>query len=278
MPEKLRVFFLTYYPPVPAMGGAMAFHRHFVERKDFELFVATDDKRVLEYNPPYPVLIFQEPAWLERMSRTRLSPWIHSYKQVFAGNFIPAEVLEAAEKFKPDLIFTIGGSWNWTAQMSQKLARKLAVPLVASFNDWFDFGTINHPALLGRVEKKFRAFYQESDLAFCTSEGMRDELGPHRNAHILYPIGANAQPTTQKAAGAANGKFVIAFAGNLGNWYGKMLEQLITASLNAKAPIEFRIFGSNASWSADFDKLAKAKGIFLGHRAFDDFAPGKWLL
>ena len=252
------------------MGGAMAFYRHFVERKDFDLFVATDDRRVLEHKPPYPVLIFQEPAWLGRLSRTRLSPWIHSYKNLFEGNSVPAEVLAAAKKFKPDLIFTIGGSWNWTTQMSKRLARELGVPLVASFNDWFDFGNIIHPLLHASLEKKFRAFYWDCDLAFCTSEGMREELGSHRNAHVLYPIGANAQTMAPKAPVASNGKFVIAFAGNLGNWYGEMLEQLITASLNARSPIEFRIFGSNASWNSDFDKLAKAKGIFLGQRTFDD--------
>ena len=197
----------------------MAFYRHFVERPDFELFVATDDKRVQDYNPPYPVLIFQQPAWLERLSRTRLSLWAHSYKHLIAGNSIPDEVLEAAKKFKPDIVFTIGGSWDWSAIMAEKLARQLGVPLVGSFNDWFDFSTLIHPRLHDRLEKRFRSFYQACDLAWCTSEGMREELGPHRNAQVLYPIGANQQPVAQSAA-SRNGKskFVVAFAGNLGHW------------------------------------------------------------
>jgi glycosyltransferase involved in cell wall biosynthesis len=267
---KTRIFFLTFYPPTPTMGGAMAFYRHFVERRDFELFVATDDKRVLEYNPTYPVLIFEQPAWLERLTRTRLGLWAHSYKHLVAGNFIPPEVEAAARQFKPDLIFTIAGSWDWTAVMAEKLARKLGVPLVGSFNDWFDFSTLVHPRLHHRLEKRFRSFYQACDLACCTSEGMREELGSHSNAQVLYPIGASRQASGENHAVSRNGKskFVIAFAGNLGHWYGKMLEPLITVSLNSQS-VEFRIFGSNPSWSPEFDKLVREKGIFRGQLPFE---------
>jgi len=253
------------------MGGAMAYYRHFVERRDFELFVATDDPNVMQYSPPYPLVLFQQPAWLERMCRTRLSLWMHSYKHLVAGNFIPAKVLKAAEAFKPDFIFTIAGAWGWTTLMAQKLAQRLKVPLVGSFNDWFDFSGIIHPVMRPMLERKFRSFYQSCDLAWCTCEGMREELGPHRNAQILYPLGGQLKPVEAKPAtgGAGKSRFVAAFAGNLGNWYGKMLEQLVTKSLAVDAPIEFRIFGGNTSWSKAFEQMATAKGIFRGHLPFD---------
>jgi Glycosyltransferase Family 4 len=265
--SKPKVFFLTYYPPVPTMGGAMAFYRHFVERDDFDLFLATDDKHVLQYNPRYPVLIFQQPTWLERLSRTRFSRWAHSYKHLMAGNFIPTEVLAAAKKFKPDLIFTIAGSWDWTTLMSQKLARKLGVPLVGSFNDWFDFSIIVHPRLHSRLEKRFRSFYRDCDLAWCTSEGMREELGPHSNAQVLYPVGARHE--TVKNGTPSPSRFVATFAGNLSDWYGRMLEQLVRTAWALDAPVEFRIFGGNQSWSADFDRLASERGVFRGHIPFE---------
>lgn len=268
--QKIRVFFLTYYPPVPTMGGAMAFHRHFVERDDFELFVATDDPRVMHYAPKFPVLLFRQPTWLERMMRTRLFRWAHSYKHFVAGQNLPEEVLAAARKFNPDFIFTIAGSWDWTAIMARQLARELGVPLVGSFNDWFDFSLIVHPSLHGRLEKTFRQFYRDCDLAWCTCEGMREALGPHRNAQVIYPVGARpdasaAMTTTEKSAG----KFVVVFAGNLSDWYGRMLEQLIRASLAENLPVEFRIFGANQSWSGEFDELARAKNIFRGHLPFE---------
>lgn len=248
----------------------MAFYRHFVERDDFDLLVATDDENVVDFNPPYEVLLFKQPPLLERLLRTRFCRFAHSYKHLWAGNFISPEVLNAAIKFKPDLIFTIAGSWSWTALMAKNLARKIRVPLVASFNDWFDFSSIIHPLAHPLLEWKFRAFYRACDLAWCTSEGMRDELGPHPNAQILYPIGAPIRPASAKAILPRNGKarFVVAFAGNLGNWYGRMLEQLVTASA-AHPEIEFRIFGGNPSWSGEFDKWAKGEGIFRGHLPFN---------
>lgn len=249
----------------------MAFYRHFVERPDFELFVATDDRRVLQYNPPYPVLIFQQPAWLERLIRTRLGRWAHSYKHLLAGNSIPDEVLAAAREFQPDFIFTIAGSWDWTTQMSRRLARKLGVPLVGSFNDWCDFSLIVHPAVRSRLEKKFRAFYRDCDLAWCTCEGMREELGPHANAQVLYPIGARPVPPEklEPAEKKDPSRFVAVFAGNLSDWYGRMLEQLVTAAQAARAPIEFRIYGANQSWSPEFDQLARAENIYRGLVPFD---------
>ena len=44
--------------------------------------------------------------------------------------------------------------------MSQCLARELKVPLVGSFNDWFDFSGIIHPLARPLLEIKFRSFYR----------------------------------------------------------------------------------------------------------------------
>ena len=47
-------------------------YRHFVERDDFEIFVATDSAEVEQYQVPYPFLRFDVPKWLKRMQHTRL--------------------------------------------------------------------------------------------------------------------------------------------------------------------------------------------------------------
>jgi glycosyltransferase involved in cell wall biosynthesis len=269
--SRPRVFFLTYYPPTPTMGGAMAFYRHFIERQDFDLFVATTDRRVLEYKPPYQLLLFEQPAWLERLCRTRLDRWAHSYRHLVAGNFIPDNVLHAAQQFQPDFIFTIAGSWDWTTLMSGRLARKLRIPLVGSFNDWFDFGVIVHPWLRTTLEKRFRAFYRECDLAWCTCDGMREELGSHPNAQVLYPVGARPQSVESMQVDRPNdtSRFVVAFAGNLSNWYGHMFERLIKTAITSRAMIEFRIYGGNQSWSSEFDRMVRERNIFRGHLPFE---------
>jgi glycosyltransferase involved in cell wall biosynthesis len=270
--KKLRIFFLTYYPPTPTMGGAMAFYRHFVEREDFELFVATTEKKLSEHNPSYPYLLFDRPKWSERLVRTRFGKWIHSLRHLFGGYFIPRNVLRAAQTFQPDCIFTIAGSWDYTAPMSLRLARKLNVPLATSFNDWYDYSKIMHPLFKKAIERRYRELYRNSDLALCTSEGMREALGEHPNAHILYPIGsiiADISPVVQEKR-SLDTPFIIAFAGSLADWYGAMLEHLVITAQIMSESFEFRFYGGNPSWSAEFDAMARKDGIFRGLLPFSE--------
>ena len=267
--KRIRVFYLSYTPPVPTWGGAMSFYRHFVDRSDFEIFVATDSAEVQQYGVPYRFLRFDVPTWLKRMLHTRGYRWFWHYKQLIAGYFVPRQVWQAARDFKPDLVFTIAGSWNWTARVAQRVARRLRVPLVASFNDWFDFGVLMHPYFRGSIEKAFRTFYRDCDLAFCTSEGMLEKLGPHPNAHVLYPTGSSMLDNDREFIPfTPNGRpATVFFAGSLSAWYGPMLERLVRASSDSH--LRFAIFGSNATWSQDFDSAARSTGVYRGQVAFD---------
>jgi hypothetical protein len=267
--KRIRVFYLSYTPPVPTWGGAMSFYRHFVERSDLELFVATDSAEVEHYDVPYPFLRFDAPEWLKRMQRTRFYLWFWQYNQSVAGYFVPDEVWQAARAFQPDLIFTIAGSWNWTARLAQRVARRLRVPLVASFNDWFDFGLVMHPYFRSSIERAFRQFYRDCDLAFCTSEGMLEALGPHPNAHVLYPTGSTMPDNAREFIPFSGGgkPATVFFAGSLSAWYGPMLEQLVRA--NSDSQLRFEIFGSNASWSRDFEVAARANGVYKEQVSFD---------
>ncbi|HJY54249.1 MAG TPA: glycosyltransferase [Candidatus Udaeobacter sp.] len=269
--KRIRVFYLSYNPPVPSWGTAMSFYRHFVERSDFEIFIATDSMELHQYEVPYRFLRFDVPKWLKRMQRTRFYRWFWQYNQSIAGYFVPHEVWKAAQSFNPDLVFTIAGSWNWTARLAQRVARRLRVPVVASFNDWYDFGVVMHPRFRRSIERAFRKFYRDCDLAFCTSEGMLDALGSHPNAHVLYPTGASMSdiehefiPFTPDGSPAT-----VFFAGSLSAWYGPMLEQLVRAS--SDSALRFAIFGSHAhaSWSRDFDSFARTVGVYKGQVPFD---------
>jgi hypothetical protein len=267
--KRIRVFYLSYTPPVPSWGGAMSFYRHFVERNDFEIFVATDSAEVEQYQVQYAYYRFHLPRWLDRMLRTRFYRWFSIYQHLIAGYFVSGQLWKLAKIFKPDLVFTIAGSWNWTARVAQRIARRLHVPLVASFNDWFDFGVVMHPYFRGSIERAFRKFYRDCDLAFCTSEGMLEALGPHPNAHVLYPIGSSMLDTQRKFIPfTPNGRpATVLFAGSLSAWYGPMLEQLVRASTDSD--LRFEIFGSNANWSRDFERAARTGGVYRGQIAFD---------
>jgi len=272
MQRRIRVFYLSYTPPVPTWGGAMAFYRHFVERADFEIAVATNSAHFSLKSPPYPVMFFSPSRIVQRLFRTRLLPWVYGLHLLTAVGRVPRNVWRGAKNFKPDLVFTIAGSWDYSALIAQRVARRLKVPLVVSFNDWFDYGWFPvHLALRPAIERRFRRFYDDADLALCTSEGMREALGPHPNAHVLYPIGA-AQPS-----GTAeftphrpeDGPAIVAFGGNLGEWYGGMLERLIQHSTGDSDRVRFQIFGSNATWSKKFDEWARGARVFHGQVSFD---------
>jgi hypothetical protein len=268
--KRIRVFYLSYTPPVPSWGGAMSFYRHFVQRSDFDLFVATDSADVEQYDVPYPYYRFNLPRWLDRMLRTRFYRWFSIYQHLIAGHFVPERLWNAARDFKPDLVFTIAGSWNWTAPVAQRVARRLRVPLVASFNDWFDFGVLMHPYFRASIEKAFRRFYRDCDLAFCTSEGMLEALGPHPNAHVLHPTG-DRMPDVERGfiPFTPDGRpATVFFAGSLSAWYGPMLEQLVQASSDSQ--LRFEIFGSNASWSREFESAARTAGLYRGQVGFDE--------
>ncbi len=100
---------------------------------------------------------------------------------------------------------------------------------------------------------------------------MRDELGAHPNAQVLYPVGARPQAVTIGGLDRPHNasRFVVVFAGNLSNWYGQMLERLVTTAIEKKAPVEFRIYGGNESWSSEFDRLVRKENIFCGLLPFD---------
>jgi len=249
----------------------MSFYRHFAERNDFDIFVATDSIEVQQYDLPYSLLRFGSPKLLKRMLRTRFYRWVSIYQHLVAGYFVPDEVWQAARAFQPNLVFTIGGSWNWTARLAQRVARRLDVPLVASFNDWFEFGVLIHPYFRASVERGFRKFYRECDLAFCTSEGMLEALGPHPNAHILYPIGSSMPDDKSEFIPFTTGSSpaTVFFAGSLSAWYGPMLEKLVEASFESM--LRFEIFGSHAhaSWSRKFDNFARTAGVYRGQVPFD---------
>jgi glycosyltransferase involved in cell wall biosynthesis len=251
------------------MGGAMTFYRHFVERSDFEIKVITNCD-CIPPTVPYQPLMFGPNPLVRRLFRTRLMPWLYGPHSLMARGRISRSVWQAARQFNPDLVFTVAGSWDYSALVAQQVARRLNVPLAASFNDWYNYGWFpSHPVYHSMIEKRFRRLYFEADLALCTCEGMKESLGPHRNAHILYPIGTALPETKEefKPYRRDGRPFIVAFAGNLGEWYRPMLDRLIETAKIKKAPIEFRFYGRNPSAGSDCEP--NADGVYRGLLPFE---------
>lgn len=262
----MRVLFITSTPPVPTWGGAMAFYRHFCERSDFTVNVITDNTQVLDYDLPYDYSLISHGNLWQRIACTRLTLTAHTWGHLVTPHTVHPAIMRQALDFDPDAVFTVAGSWSWMANLAKKVASQLSIPLVGSFNDWWYYNSIRHTWLDSLLEWNFKRFYRKCDLAFCTSEGMRSALGPHSNAVVLYPTGAAANKLPDVATSVKK-PFTLAFGGNLGDWYGLMIEDLITQA--ADTDVHFKLFGSNPSWSESFDNSVKTSGMYHGQIPFE---------
>lgn len=263
----MRVLFLTSTPPIPSWGGAMTFYRHFCDRNDFQIKVITDNIQVTQYEVPYDYTLINHGKLWTRLARTRLYKAVHSWSHLVGTLKTPETVLQQAKDFGAEAIFTVAGSWSWMAKMALDVASRLGIPLVGSFNDWWNYNSIRYNWLDSLLDRNFKQFYQRCDLALCTSEGMQEALGTHPNSVVLYPTGAVLSNHQTLVNSEINKSFTVAFAGNLGDWYGKMLESLV--SLNQDSKLNFKFFGSNASWTAYFAQKIKNTGIYQGQVPFE---------
>lgn len=265
MPEIIRILFITNTPPIPTQGGAMTFYRHFIESGDFKVAVITDERQIINYELPYSYLLVNTGKFGKRISNTRLFAYVQTFRRLIGVFGLNANILRYSVRFKPDVIFTVAGSWNWMAIIAQKVAKRLNVPLIGSFNDWWSYSSAYLPKFSGLIERRFKAFYKKCNLAICTSEGMYEALGAHNNHIILYPTGAKMNINASFIP--ATKDFTIAFAGNLGDWYGKMLEALIVE--NQYENIHFKIYGFNQNWGEVFNEKVIKEGIYKGKVSFE---------
>lgn len=245
----------------------MTFYRHFCERPDFEVAVISDDAAIHEQK--YSSLqVGSSPQW-ERLARTRFSEWVHGYRHRFGGRSVAPAVQKFVDAFQPDAIFTVAGAWSWMARLAERVASRNKLPLVGSFNDWWNYNQIYPTRLHQSLERQFFDFYQRCDLAICTSEGMEDALGKHGNSVVLYPTGAGFEPSANFDPPPASAMLRVGFGGNLGDWYGRMVQGLVEASSGkSDEAFSFEIYGSRPSWSEEFDRTARQQQIFHGQVDF----------
>lgn len=241
------------------MGGCILFHRQFVERDDYEVFVVTD--RADFSSGQIPHIIYQHPRIVRRLMKTRLALFAHDYVHVFGGRWIPASILEAARRFKPDAVMV--GAETWIADLGVRLAKKLRMPLIGHFMDWPTFAMMGHGWVKRHASGMFRRRYQACDLAFGICPEMLEALGPHPNARVFYPSGQRNGARLARPPRAAGSPFTVFFAGNLGQWYGKMLSRL-AACFRGERDVSLRIAGRNAEWTAEEEATLRKEGVYLG--------------
>lgn len=260
----------------------MTFHRHFIQSGDFNTLIFYTSSQLFKaknYQESSKLQFFSAylpKIWL-RLLNTRINGFLVAFQEIFGWLFLKKSWINRAREFNPDVVFTVAGSWDWTPLAAQRLAKTLQVPLVASFNDWYDYGSFRAaPLFRPFIRARFFSLYQRCDLALCTSPGMLTALGGGSHAHILYPTGADLPPDSgdyTPVLPSPSRPLKILFGGSLGDWYGPMLESLITSYAHkSDYNFEFKIFGANPTWSDQFHQYSIEENIYHGLVPFEELA------
>jgi hypothetical protein len=246
-------------------------HRMFVERAPFELHVASnaDFANDLLVNT---VLRLPRPIYLLKKSRfgPRLAKWITDYEN-FVWPLTTNRALETAvETFNPDLIVTLAECG--LSHTARRTAERHGLPLAGLFLDWFPVmkGHFGQRFTRTVLSRRYRELYSACDLAFCTSDGMQELLGPHPNSHVIYPMpGRHTVP--DKSLPTSAGKFRLVYVGSVENFYGRMLCALVEG-IAATSDLEILVVGPNADWPPEVLKRATTNGVYLGFKSPEDAA------
>jgi hypothetical protein len=243
------------------MGGSIVFYRQFVERDEYEVFVVTDRE---DFSTDlFPWIRYRLPQILRRLQRTRLAKYVHDLVHFTSGLRIPNDIKTAAQQFNPDLVMI--GAETPIADLGISLSKKLKVPLVGHFMDWPTFAIGGHSWISSYASKRFRERYRACDLAFGICPEMLERLGPHPNAHVFYPSGKFPDFIASPRVKAPNEPCHMLFAGNLGQWYGRMVLQLAQAIPSHKN-LKFSIAGKNANWTSEEETWLIKNKIFAGFK------------
>ncbi len=271
MTAKCRVLLVSIVPPRNDCGVRIVMYRHFIDRSPFELHVASNadfaEGLVIHTQLRLPYLV-------HRLRKSRLGPrlaaWVTDYENFIWPLTANDALEEAVQRFQPQIVLTLAECG--LCHIARKTAQRHRLPLAGLFLDWFPVmkGHYGHKSTQRILSQRYRELYAACDLAFCTSDGMQEMLGPHPNSHVIYPLpGRHRVP--EKSWPRSNGKFRLAYVGSVENFYGRMLCSLIE-KIEANGDLEIIVVGPNADWPKQLLDRARANGTYLGFKPPEEAA------
>ncbi|MEL7355041.1 MAG: glycosyltransferase [Cyanobacteria bacterium J06560_6] len=264
--RKPRIFYLAWTPPTTNGGACLAMHRHFVLRDDFDVFVASSSPF---QNLKIPSLHLQRHPAMIRLSNTRFCRLVRQFEMTVEPYWFLRQVESSLHKFRPDVIFTVpDNTLSWTAYL---LAKKTGLPFITNFQDWWPKGQFTLPLekpylpVRSLLEHRFHRMYEASEIAFCTSAGMKQKLGAHSNAPVLYPCPAprdlKFQPDFKTPSPEKPLRLI--YAGTIIDAYGRSVLSLAKA-LRSKKEFEFHVYGPHPDWPEEDRAWMEAEGVYRG--------------
>lgn len=271
MRAKTRVLLVSIVPPKDDCGVRIVMHRQLVERDPFDLHVASNADfadGLLVHTP------LRLPHIIHRLRKSRFGPrfaaWITDYENFIWPLTANRALEEAVQNFTPDVILTLAECG--LCHIAEKMARRHGLPLAGLFLDWFPVMKSHYGHKFTRriLTRRFRDLYARCDLAFCTSDGMQEVLGPHPNSHVIYPM-PGTHRIVENSWPPSNGKFRLVYVGSLENFYGQMLCSLIE-KIETTDDLEIMAVGPNADWSKPLLERARSSATYLGFMPPDEAA------
>jgi len=269
--KRHRVLILGSVIPMEGSGGGcLALHRHFVERGDYEIAIASNRK-----SPSADISFLQlnDSRIKARLRRTRLCRLIQNVDYFANWLTLPKALIEFAARFQPDIIFSVVDDWH--IGLATQLSRKLSVPLIINFQDLFALSNFTEAALRPYKMTKtillhrYRRLNSLANNVLHTSEGMRRFFGSHPEAKVLYPIGGQLQ-ARQPVKTAPTERIQLLYAGNCYGAYGRMLRQLSFYLLEHASDIDLHIYTQGNDWTSDEVQKLRAEGILRGSLPFHE--------
>ncbi len=264
--EKLRLLLVSIVPPKNDYGVRIVMHRQLVERDPFELHIASNADFADDLLVHTPLRL---PYLIHRLRKSRSGPrlaaWITDYENFIWPLTVNGALEEAVRNFKPDVVLTLAECG--LCHIARKTAQRHGLPLAGLFLDWFPLmkGHYGHKSTQGILSRRYRELYAACDLAFCTSDGMKEVLGPHPNSHVIYPMPGKFRLPIEDTSPQRSGKFRVAYVGSVENFYGRMLCSLIE-KIEATSDLEIIVVGPNADWPKQTLERARASGTYVGFK------------
>jgi hypothetical protein len=269
---KLQVLLVSVVPPRNDCGVRIVMHRQLVERNPFELHVASNADFADDLLIHTPLRL---PYLIHRLKKSRFGPWlaawISDYENLIWPLIANEELEEAVHRFQPHIVLTLAECG--LCHIARKTARRHGLPLAGLFLDWFPMmkGHYGHKSTQRILSRRYRELYAACDVAFCTSDGMREVLGPHPNSHVIYPMPGRFPVAMEKTCPQRIGKFRVAYVGSVENFYGRMLCSLIE-KIEPTSDLEIVVVGPNADWPKPLVERARARGVYLGFKPPEEAA------
>lgn len=245
--SALDVLMISSVPPRPTRAGEILLHRHLADRNQLA-------SRVVP-----------RPSWYKVPGLLRRLGWQEAPDRLdylLRGRFWDGAVDRAIRVRRPDVLLTVAHGDACLAAL--RTARRLRLPLVTVFHDWWPDLVCLPSGLVRTVEAQFRDLHRASAVSLCVGEGMKEALGAHPEAEVLYPIPERVETGPRSDPSTMGGRFRTIYLGNLRD-YGAMLAEALEASQGGSYQLQVR--GSQPPWPESFTRRMRAAGCYL------DFAP-----